>query len=243
MESKKITDKKKLKLAIGLGSTCSGCDIAILDLGVKLLELIGLADIVFWPTVFDFKYSDLEKFKDNEINITLHHGTIRTTEHEEIARILRKKSKVLIAFGSCSCFGGIPGLCNLTDKQQIFDAVYCENLSVANKENIFPEEKLLINKNKSITIPHLFDTGKTLKQLVEVDYFIPGCPPPMQLIEGLIPLMKDVLEDAQLPEKGTVFGSKKTLCDECTLKKENKMISKIVNPVTAIVDPERCLLE
>ena len=86
MESKKITDKKKLKLAIGLGSTCSGCDIAILDLGVKLLELIGLADIIFWPTAFDFKYSDLEKFKDNEIDITLHHGTIRTTEHEEVRR-------------------------------------------------------------------------------------------------------------------------------------------------------------
>ncbi|GAJ14114.1 unnamed protein product, partial [marine sediment metagenome] len=100
-----MTTKKKLKLAIGLGSTCSGCDIAILDLGGKLLELIGLADIVFWPTAFDFKYSDLEKLKDKEIDITLYHGTIRTTEHEEIAHILRKKSKVLIAFGSCSCFG------------------------------------------------------------------------------------------------------------------------------------------
>jgi len=235
--------KKKLKLAIGLGSTCSGCDIAILDLGGKLLDLIGLADIVYWPTAFDFKHSDLKELEDKEIDITLYHGTIRTTEHEEIARILRKKSKVLIAFGSCSCFGGIPGLCNLTNKQQIFNTVYGENLSVANKENIFPEEKLLINKNKSITLPHLFDTGKTLKQLVDVDYFIPGCPPPMPLIEGLIPLMKDVLGGAQLPEKGTVFGSKKTLCDECLLKKEDKMISKIVNPVTAIVDPERCLLE
>ena len=243
MESKKITDKKKLKLAIGLGSTCSGCDIAILDLGGKLLDLIGLADIVYWPTAFDFKHSDLKELEDKEIDITLYHGTIRTTEHEEIARILRKKSKVLIAFGSCSCFGGIPGLCNLTNKQQIFNTVYGENLSVANKENIFPEEKLLINKNKSITLPHLFDTGKTLKQLVDVDYFIPGCPPPMPLIEGLIPLMKDVLGGAQLPEKGTVFGSKKTLCDECLLKKEDKMISKIVNPVTAIVDPDRCLLE
>ena len=243
MESKKITDKKKLKLAIGLGSTCSGCDIAILDLGVKLLELIDLADIVYWPTAFDFKHSDLKELEDKEIDITLYHGTIRTTEHEEIARILRKKSKVLIAFGSCSCFGGIPGLCNLTNKQQIFNTVYGENLSVANKENIFPEEKLLINKNKSITLPHLFDTGKTLKKLVEVDYFIPGCPPPMPLIEGLIPLMKDVLGGAQLPEKGTVFGSKKTLCDECTLKKENKMISKIIDPVTATIDSDRCLLE
>lgn len=243
MTTKKKVDKKKLKLAIGLGSTCSGCDIAILDLGVKLLELIGLADIVFWPTVFDFKYSDLEKFKDNEIDITLHHGTIRTKEQEEIAQILRKKSKVLIAFGSCSCFGGIPGLCNLTDKKQIFDSVYRKNLSTVNKKGIFPEEKILIDKNKSITLPHLYNTGRPLKDLVEVDYFISGCPPPMQLIEGLIPLMKDVLGGAELPEKGTVFGSEKTLCDECPLKRENKMISEIVNPITAIVDPERCLLE
>ena len=235
--------KKKLKLAIGLGSTCSGCDIAILDLGEKLLELIDIADIVFWPTAFDFKYSDLEKLKGKEIDITLYHGTIRTAEHEEVAHILRKKSKILIAFGSCSCFGGIPGLCNLTNKQQIFNTVYSKNLSTANKKGIFPEEKILIDKNKSITLPYLYNTGRHLKDLVKVDYFIPGCPPPMQLIEGLIPLMKDVLEDALLPEKGTVFGSAKTLCDECPLKRENKMISEIVNPVTAIIDPERCLLE
>ena len=235
--------KKKLKLAIGSGSTCSGCDIAILDLGEKLLELIDIADIVFWPTAFDFKYSDLEKLKVKEIDITLYHGTIRTTEHEELAHFFREKSKILIAFGSCSCFGGIPGLCNLTDKKQIFDAVYRKNLSTVNKKGIFPEEKMLVDKNKSITLPHLYNTGRSLKDLVDVDYFIPGCPPPMQLIEGLIPLMKDVLEDAHLPEKGTVFGSKKTLCDECPFKKENKMISKIVSLVSTAIDPDRCLLE
>ena len=235
--------KKKLKLAIGLGSTCSGCDIAILDLGEKLLELIDITDIVFWPTAFDFKYSDLDKLKDDEIDITLYHGTIRTTEHEEVAHILREKSKILIAFGSCSCFGGIPGLCNLTDKQQIFDTVYRKSLSTENKKGIFPEEKILINKDESITLPHLYNTGRPLKDLVKVDYFIPGCPPPMPLIEGIIPLMKDVLEDAPLPAKETVFGSEKTLCDECPLKRENKMILEIVNPVTAIIDPERCLLE
>jgi len=151
---------------------------------------------------------------------------------------------VLIAFGSCSCFGGIPGLCNLTDKQQIFNTVYSKSLSTVNKKGIFPEEKILIDKNKSITLPHLYNTGRPLKDLVKVYYFIPGCPPPMQLIEGLIPLMKDVLGGAQLPKKGTVFGSAKTLCDECPLKRENKMISKIVSPtITANIDPERCLLE
>lgn len=235
--------KKKLKLAIGLGSTCSGCDVAILDLGEKLLELIDIADIVFWPTVLDFKYSDLNKLGENEIDIALYHGAIRTTEQKEIAHILREKSKILIAFGSCSCFGGIPGLCNLSDKQQIFDAVYSKNMSTANKEAVFPEEKILIDKNKLITLPRLYDTGRPLKNIVEVEYFIPGCPPPMSLIEGIIPLMKDVLKGVPLPVKGTVFGSTKTLCDECPLKRKDKTISKIVNLMTVVIDSNRCLLE
>lgn len=50
---------KKIKLAIGLGSTCAGCDIAILDLKEKILDLASLAEIVFWPTAMDFKLEDL----------------------------------------------------------------------------------------------------------------------------------------------------------------------------------------
>ena len=103
--------EKKIKLSIGLGSTCAGCDIAILDLKEKIFDLVALADIVFWPTAMDFKLKDLERFKENEIDISLYHGTVRTSEHEHIAHLLRKRSKVMIAFGSCACFGGIPGLC------------------------------------------------------------------------------------------------------------------------------------
>ncbi|NVM26452.1 MAG: hypothetical protein HWN70_11145, partial [Desulfobacterales bacterium] len=106
---------KKIKLAIGIGSTCEGCGIAILDLNEKILDLASLADIVYWVLGLDFKLSDLEKFKEKEIDVSIHHGTIRTSEHVHGAHLLREKSKALIAFGSCSCFGGIPGLCNVTN--------------------------------------------------------------------------------------------------------------------------------
>ena len=95
---------KRIKLAIGLGSTCAGCDIAILDLKEKILDLASLAEIVFWPTAMDFKLSDLERIGKNDIDISLQHGTIRTSEQEHIAHLLRERSKVMIAFGSCSCF-------------------------------------------------------------------------------------------------------------------------------------------
>ena len=55
-------EAKKIKLAIGIGSTCEGCSVAILDLNEKILDLVGLADIVYWVLAMDFKLSDLEKF-------------------------------------------------------------------------------------------------------------------------------------------------------------------------------------
>jgi len=87
---------KKIKLAIGLGSTCAGCDIAILDLNEKILDLASLAEIVFWPTAMDFKLSHLERIGKNEIDISLQHGTIRTSEQEHIAHLLRKRKRKVI---------------------------------------------------------------------------------------------------------------------------------------------------
>jgi len=233
---------KKIKLAIGLGSTCSGCDIAILDLNEKVLDLASLADIVFWPTAMDFKLSELEKIEKNDIDITLYHGTIRTSEHEHIAHLLRERSKVMIAFGSCSCFGGIPGLCNLTNKEEIFETAYKETPSSVNPEFITPKTKIS-HDGHDLTLPELYNDGKALPQIVDVDYYLPGCPPPAELIERLVPIISNFLETGQLPPKGTVIASDKTLCDECPLTKESKMVSRIFRPHEIIPDPKRCLLE
>ncbi len=233
---------KKIKLAVGIGSTCEGCSVAILDLNEKILDLAGLADIVYWVLALDFKLSDLEKFQEKEIDISLHHGTIRTSEHVHIAHLLREKSKALIAFGSCSCFGGIPGLCNVTNREEIFRVVYQETPSTINPGAIIPQTQIRQNGH-DLTLPELHNEGRALHQVVDVDYYLPGCPPAVELIEKLIPIIKNFLETGNLPPQGTVIASEKTLCDECPLERKNKMIDKIVRPHKIIPDPKRCLLE
>jgi len=232
---------KKLKLAIGLGSTCSGCDIAILDLAEKLLELVELSEIVFWPTAMDFKLSDLEKFAGEEIDISLYHGTVRTSEHEHTAHLLREKSKFLLAFGSCACFGGIPGLCNLKTREEIFRTVYKDTPSTVNDDFITPQREVKVG-DVNLTLPELREDGKALPQVTEADYFLPGCPPAVELIERLFPILKSI-QAGQFPPKGTVIASDKILCDECPLERENKSISRIVRVHEVIPDPKRCLLE
>ena len=231
----------KLKLAIGLGSTCSGCDIAILDLAERILELVDLADIVFWPTAMDFKLEDLSKFGEGEIDISIYHGTVRTSEQEHIAHLLREKSKAVMAFGSCACFGGIPGLCNLTNREEIFRTVYKETPSTVNPDFITPQTRVKVG-DFELTLPELYDDGKSLKQVVDVDYYLPGCPPVVELIEKLIPILRSA-QNGELPPKGTVIASDKTLCDECPLRRENKIIDHITRVHEIIPDPGRCLLE
>lgn len=233
---------EKIKLAIGLGSTCSGCDIAILDINEKILDLVAIADIVFWPTAMDFKYEDIEKMAENEIDITLHHGTIRTEEHMHIAKLLREKSKVMIAFGSCSCFGGIPGLCNVTNREEIFQTVYKETASTINPNFTTPKTETQQNNHK-LTLPELQNDGKALGQIVDVDYFVPGCPPAVELIVKLLEIVANFVNTGELPPKGATVASEKSVCDECELEKENKAISKIVRVHEIIPDPKKCLLE
>jgi len=78
-----------------------------------------------------------------------------------------------------------------------------------------------------------------LNQVVPVEYFIPDCPPPVDLILKVV----DALATNQLPPPGATIATEKTLCDECPRKKEEKRITKIYRPHEIIPDPERCLLE
>ena len=232
----------KIKLAIALGSTCSGCDIAILDIDEKILDLAAIADIVFWPTAADPKIKDVEAMEDGEITVTLMHGTIRTAEHEHIAKLMRKKSVVLVAFGSCTCDGGIPALCNLTTKDEIFDVAYDKTLTTVNPEGTRPQEKTTVNGHE-LTLPKLYDTGRALNQVVDVDYYVPGCPPAVPLIEQLLGIVVNFVKTGELPPKGAVVASAKTVCDECELEKEEKTVDGIKRVHEITPDPKKCLME
>lgn len=229
----------KLKLAFYWAASCGGCDIATLAIGEKILKLAEAADIVFWPAAMDFKYSDVEKMPDKSIDACLFNGAIRNSEGEHIAQLLRAKSKILIAYGSCSYKGGIPGLANFFNRQMIFDRVYIETQSTDNPEKVYPQSKVQVPEGE-LEIPDFYDTVKTLAQTVDVDYFVPGCPPE----EKTTWLALETLIEGKLPPKGTVIShSVKAVCDECPRIKKEKKIKKFYRPYKIIPDAETCLLE
>ncbi len=118
----------KPKVAFYWCSSCGGCEEAIVDLAEQILDVVAAVDIVFWPVALDFKKADVEAMEDGSILAAFVNGSIRTTEQEEMAHLLRRKSKVLVAFGSCAHLGGIPALANLWDRDDIFQAVYLDNV-------------------------------------------------------------------------------------------------------------------
>jgi len=228
----------KLKLALYWAGACGGCDVAVLDVNEKILDVANLADIVFWPIALDFKYHHVEAMPDKSIDVCLYNGCVRSTEQEHIAKLLRKKSKVMVAFGSCACFGGIPALANFSTRAEIMERAYIEAPSNENPNKTLPQIKLKVDEGE-LTLPELYDDVLTLAQVVPVEYFVPGCPPTVELILKVV----NALATNSLPPPGAVIASEKTLCDECDRKKEDKKITKIYRTHEIIPDPQKCLLE
>ncbi len=231
-------NKDKLKIAFYWAASCGGCEIAVLDINEKILDVIQLADIVFWPVAMDVKYRDVENMPDSHIDVCFFNGSVRSEEQEHMAKLLRQKSKVLVAFGSCAQEGCIPGLANLHNRKEIFEKVYLKSQSVANHQGVVPQTTSEM-KEGVLKLPEFYDTVRTLDQTVDVDYYLPGCPPPVKLIVNAV----EAIAKNELPPKGTVLAPLKSVCDECPRKKENKKISTIYRVHEKIPEPEKCLLE
>jgi F420-non-reducing hydrogenase small subunit len=228
----------KLKLAVYWGAACGGCDVSILDLHEKILKIGELADIVLWPLAADPKYSDIEAMEDKTIDLCLFNGAVRNSENLEIAELLRKKSKILVSLGSCACFGGIPGLGNLFNKKEIFNSVYLDREFNANDEQIVPKTKVTVPEGE-LTLPEFYNTVSSLEQVVDVDYFIPGCPPPPDLLWTAI----EAIVSGNLPPKGSIIAGDKALCHECPRKREGRKVKEFKRLVDVILDEEICILE
>lgn len=235
------TEKKKLKLAIYWAAACGGCCVSVLDLHEKILDVVAAADLVFWPIALDFKYKDVEDMPDGHIDVTLFNGAVRNSENEHMAKLLRKKTKVLVAYGSCAHIGGIPGLANFTTKEEIFKRVYEESESTINPEKIRPVPECEMPEGK-LEIPCFYNDVMPLNQVVDVDYYMPGCPPQS---ERLLEVFTLIVSGAELPPKGSVVGAlEKAQCDECIRKKsDNRAVKKFYRPYEIKDDGETCFLE
>jgi len=230
--------KPKLKFAFYWAASCGGCEVAVVDVNEAILDVVAIADIVFWPVAIDIKYKDVEAMPDKSIDVCFFNGAVRNSEQEYLANLLRKKAKVMVAFGSCAHMGGVPGLANVSNKKEIFDTVYLHNPSTKNPEGVVPQPHCKVPEG-SMEIPEFYDTVMALNQVVDVDYYLPGCPPtPKRIFEAV-----GAIASGKLPPKGTVLGPLKSVCDECQRKKEDKKISKIYRVYEKTPEPEKCLLE
>ncbi|OGW33136.1 MAG: oxidoreductase [Nitrospirae bacterium GWC2_42_7] len=230
----------KPKISMYWASSCGGCEIALVNLNEKILDLDAAFDIVFCPCLLDTKKKDIEALPDEDITITFFNGAIRTEENKEMAHLMRRKSKLLIAFGSCAHEGCIPGLSNLSTAKEHFKAIYIDNQSVDNPAGILPQPETKMPEG-TLHLPRFFERVKPLSQEVAVDYFIPGCPPEPHQIWSVI---DSVIQGRPLPPKGSVIGAgRSAVCDECDRKKEDKKIRKFYRTFEIITEPEKCLLE
>ena len=230
----------KPKVAFYWCASCGGCEETVVDLNENLLMVADAVDIVLWPVALDFKRKDVEALKDGEIAVSFINGAVRLEEQEKMVKLLRRKSQLVVAFGACAHLGGIPGLGNFCTRDTIFQWAYKDAPTVENPEGITPQEKTVVD-GKELTLPEFYDTVKTLDQTIPVDYYLPGCPPPPDLVLNAV----TAILEGKLPEKGAVLAPDKALCDTCPRKEskpEKISMTEIKRPWEIKMDPEKCFL-
>lgn len=172
--------KKKLA-TVWLGG-CSGCHMSFLDLDERLLEIAQWADVVKSPVV------DQKEFP--EVDVVLVEGAVANAEHEEEIVLMRRRSRVLVAFGDCAVTANVPSMRNMWSKEVVLRRSYLEVPGTV--EGRVPTEE----------VAALIDRVRPLHELVKVDYFLPGCPPSADLIYYVLTeLLHDrvpVLDEARL---------------------------------------------
>jgi len=206
------------KFALAQLSGCAGCHMSFLDLYEKLLDVLPEIEFTYCPTLLDTK-----EIPDN-IDIAFLEGTVRNGHDEQVCKELRLKSKIIVAFGDCACFGGVPGLANLRGKEEILKRKYVKAESV--KHSTIPSE----------IVPQFLEEAKAVHQVIIVDYMFPGCPPMPDLItKGLTALLKE-----NVPKLAD-----KAVCDECPLNldKDLKKVKLIKRTYYGKIKRDKCLLE
>ena len=221
-------------------ASCGGCEEAVVDLAEDILKVVDAVEIRLWPVALDFKRSDVEAMPDKSIAVSFINGAIRTSEQEHMAKLLRQKSQLVVAFGACAHLGGIPGLANVANRKEVFETVYKTSPSTPNPKGVYPQTETKTEFG-ILTLPEFYDTVKSLDQTIDVDYYLPGCAPPPDLIMQAV----TAILEGKLPEKGAVLTVDKALCETCERNKSkpDKLLIKDIKRISEVIaDPEKCFL-
>jgi F420-non-reducing hydrogenase small subunit len=201
-----------VKVASEWLNSCSGCEIAIVDMGERLLKVLELVDFVHIPVLMDHKYygqiGEETTLSLPAADVGIISGGVRNEEHLEIAQEMRKQCKTIIALGTCATHGGIPALCNSYSNEAIQERYYHTETTDATDAS-----SGLVDGLPTDGIPELLDNCKALDEVIAVDLYLPGCPPhPDQVFGALVAL----LEGQPPPLRD------KSVCDTCPTRREGK---------------------
>jgi F420-non-reducing hydrogenase small subunit len=238
-----MLNSPKPKFAMYWAAGCGGCEIAVLNTAERILDLDSNFEVVFWPVAMDAKVEDVEALPDGSIAVCFFNGGIRNEDNEAMARLLRRKSRLLVSFGACASDGGIPGLANLYPTSALLDLVY-QTPTTENAAHVLPQPCTQVN-GYELDLPRLYPSLKTLAQVVPVDYTVPGCPPESDQIAAVLDLVIRALHgEGELPPIGAVLGAgNSTVCDECQRVRTQKCIHGFKRMATFQPNPTDCLLE
>ncbi|MCL6620577.1 MAG: methyl viologen-reducing hydrogenase [Syntrophobacterales bacterium] len=226
-----------VKVASEWLNSCSGCEVAILNLGETLLTVLPHLEFVHIPVLMDHKYfgqrgeGDLHHLEIPQATVGLISGGIRNQEHLEVAQAMRRSCEIIIALGTCATHGGIPALMNLFDNPALLERYY------RTSESTDPHDP-----PADAVLPPILDRTYALDEKIQVDIYLQGCPPHPDLIaEALTALLEG--REPRLPDK--------SVCDTCPTIRLGKGKLKKLHRFThnAHYDPAKplsemhCLLE
>jgi len=203
-------------------SSCWGCHQSLIDLYEKLVDVLPALNIKYWPAVVDFKEKDLESLPDKSVDAGFVEGVCRTNHDVHLLKLARNKAKLLISYGTCSSYGGVYSLANLSTREELM------------KRKYLGAESLVNPAMPSGNLPKITTSIKKNDESVKFDLYLVGCPP-----------TTDNIADAftALIQGKPVTPYIKTVCDECERNKEEKKnVKKYKRRFDGKPDLVKCLL-
>jgi F420-non-reducing hydrogenase small subunit len=230
----------KPKVAFYWCASCGGCEETIVDLAEGVLKVVEAVDIALWPVALDYKLKDVQAWEPGEVAVAFINGAVRLDEQAKWVKLLREKCSLVIAFGSCAHMGGIPGLANFTDRESIIANKYVNAPTIDNPDKKTPQARTQID-GYELELPTFWKDVKCLDEVIDVDYYLPGCPPPSNLVAEAV----GAILEGTLPAKGAVLAPEKALCETCPRnesKPDDMQITAFKRVATSTPDPEMCFL-
>ena len=157
-KNEELTPMKPRVATVWLGG-CSGCHMSFLDMDERLIELADKMDLVYSPI------ADVKEFP-RDVDVTLVEGAVANVEHEELAHIIRRNSRIVVSFGDCAVTGNVTAMRNRSDTEEVLHRSYVE---LADLTPQIPRDYP--------TIAELMPQARPLHEFITVDAFIHGCPP------------------------------------------------------------------